>query len=78
MVTELGPHGHTKNRTSKESDRMFCSRPLGRPWTLRLTPALSAFTGDFDDDALPTFPRLMRFAMGSVAVYAVCMAYNHR
>jgi hypothetical protein len=75
MVTELGQRRHrTKNRASRDSDSMFCSRP----WTLRLTPVPLAFAGDFDDDALPAFPSLMRFAEGRVAMYAVCMAYNHR
>jgi hypothetical protein len=46
---------------------MFCSRP----WTLRLIPVLLALTGDFDDDALPAFSNLMRFAMGGVTVDAV-------
>jgi hypothetical protein len=62
--------GRTKNRTSKDSDSMFCSLP----WTLRLTPVLLAFAGDFDDDAFSSFPNLMRFAMGRVTVNAVCIA----
>ena len=62
--SDVSQHEHTKNRTSKDSDSMFCSRP----WTPRLTPDLLAFVEDFDDDALP-FPNFMRFAIGGVTVY---------
>ena len=66
-VIGFGRHGHTKNRTSKGSDNMFCNRP----WILRLTLVLLVFARDFDDEAPPegtAFSSLRRFTMGSVTV----------